>query len=157
MMTEAASATALEVRGNPALRWAFLFALASTACDALLFAGQHAERLLVWLSVLFAFGALAFLLWSLKLFFAEGLGKGRRIRSSLLALVSALLIAVNLFGFFHARAVPPSAGAPQVGQKIPDFTLPDIHNQPVSLTALFAPATNAPPKAVLLVFYRGYW
>lgn len=156
-MTEAASAIAVESRGNPALRWGFLFALASTACDALLFAGQHAERALVWLSALFAFGALAFLAWGLKLFLANGLGKTRKIRSSLLAVVSALLIAVNLFGFFHARAVPASAGAPQVGQKIPDFTLPDIHNQPLSLSALFAPANNAPPKTVLLIFYRGYW
>ena len=145
-------------RRNSSLLWAFWLALASTVCNALLFAGQHAERLLVWMSLVFAMGALLLLAWGLKQFFADRAGAAHKFRSSMLAVVSALLIAVNLVGFFHARAVPASAAAPKIGQKVPEFTLPDTQNQPVSLTGLFAAnAKDAPPKAVLLVFYRGYW
>jgi len=55
-----------------------------------------------------------------------------------------------------------------VGQKVPDFTLADTNGNNVSLDLLLdkpnvpvveppdvGPAT--PTKAVLLVFYRGYW
>ena len=52
------------------------------------------------------------------------------------------------------RQLPPSAGAPDVGQKAPDFTLPDTARHPVTLSALVAQPNT---KGVLLVFYRGYW
>ena len=43
----------------------------------------------------------------------------------------------------------------------PDFTLADTSGQAVSMAQLFAPAADdshvVPPKAVLLIFYRGYW
>jgi hypothetical protein len=59
--------------------------------------------------------------------------------------------------------LPPSKGAPQVGQKAPEFTLPDSNDKAVKLSDVLAdpasaarrPVKNAP--AVLLVFYRGYW
>lgn len=158
MMIGIQAGGARDTRADSALWWGLLLAVASTACNALLFAGQHAERVLVWFSVLFAGAALVFLGWGLKRFFAGGAADGSKVKSSILAVVSALLVAANIFGFIHARAVPVSAGAPQVGQKIPDFTLPDTHNQPVLLSGLFASGRkDAPPKAVLLVFYRGYW
>lgn len=73
--------------------------------------------------------------------------------------LSAAVFALSLWGHISAREVPRSAGAPQVGQKVPDFTLPDSSGQPVSLSQLLSsPVGSAPkPKAVLLVFYRGYW
>lgn len=74
-------------------------------------------------------------------------------------ILSAAVFALSLWGHISAREVPRSAGAPQVGQKVPDFTLPDSTGQPVSLSQLLSsPVGAAPrPKAVLLVFYRGYW
>jgi hypothetical protein len=53
-----------------------------------------------------------------------------------------------------ARQLPASASAPAVGQKAPDFTLPDTARNPVTLSALIAQPHT---KGVLLVFYRGYW
>ncbi len=73
------------------------------------------------------------------------------------------LLAVGFFCFivfYMTKQLPVSSGAPRVGQKAPEFVLPDTTNQPVSLTSLLsAPLAGAqvPPKGVVLVFYRGYW
>jgi peroxiredoxin len=54
--------------------------------------------------------------------------------------------------------LPASTAAPQVGQKAPQFTLIDSNDRPVTLAQLLTePINNQPPKAVLLIFYRGYW
>ena len=45
-----------------------------------------------------------------------------------------------------------------VGEKAPDFTLPDIQGRPVRLSSLLEQQTgSAPGSWVLLIFYRGYW
>jgi hypothetical protein len=77
-------------------------------------------------------------------------------------------LSVVVFGFFIfdtfiiARHLPASHGAPQVGQKAPDFSISDIHGKPVSLSEMMALPVNGKagspnPRGVLLVFYRGYW
>ena len=77
----------------------------------------------------------------------------------LVALFSFAFIALFIFSVFvFSRWLPPSTGAPQVGQKAPDFTLQDQTGRQVSLNELLtAPVNGNPPKSVLLVFYRGYW
>lgn len=79
---------------------------------------------------------------------------------------SSLLPAVGLLAGLLALASPPaiswqlpeSSGAPKVGDKAPDFTLPDAEGRPVQLSGLLAPAKEgAPGSWVLLIFYRGYW
>ncbi len=58
-------------------------------------------------------------------------------------------------------ALAAPARALEVGQKAPDFTLTDTSGQAVSLAQLLAnpidAASGKAPKAVLLIFYRGYW
>ena len=67
-----------------------------------------------------------------------------------------------------AQLIPPekkeraSVGPPQVGEKAPEFTLPDRYGTPVSLVELISPTTgkeagDSEGQWVLLVFYRGYW
>jgi hypothetical protein len=75
------------------------------------------------------------------------------------ATLGVLVMAFFIFiAFIEARRLPASAGAPQVGQKAPDFTLTDANNKPVTLAELLTqPINNKPPKGVLLIFYRGYW
>ena len=51
------------------------------------------------------------------------------------------------------RQLPAAAGAPQIGQAAPRFTLLDVQRHAVSLDQLLASA----PRGVLLVFYRGFW
>jgi len=71
----------------------------------------------------------------------------------------AAALALGLTGFFlyatfvGARKVPASRGAPQVGSRAPDFTLPDQDGNPVTLSRVLAEK----PGAVVLVFYRGFW
>ena len=81
-----------------------------------------------------------------------------KIWGSIAAGLAALFLAGSAWLFVEARKIPHSVGAPQVGQRVPDFTLPDSNGQPVALAQLFAASPGMPqPKAVLLVFYRGYW
>jgi len=93
-----------------------------------------------------------------------------KICGSVLAVLALAFSGFFLYGIFiGARHVlPPSHGAPQVGQMAPDFTLPDSQNHPVSLTdALNSPFTPesttraatsvAKAAGVILIFYRAYW
>ncbi len=71
----------------------------------------------------------------------------------------------------HLQAqLPPSKGAPKVGEKAPDFTLLDSNGKPAKLSELVVAPMPDPsgaasksdaaaekPRWVLLVFYRGYW
>ena len=60
--------------------------------------------------------------------------------------------------FIAGRFLPPSTGAPHVGQKVPEFTLSDAKGRQVSLNQLTSePVDGKAPKGVLLVFYRGWW
>ena len=73
----------------------------------------------------------------------------------------ALLVLVGVYEF--ATHLPDSGNTPKIGQSAPTFTLPDAQGKAVSFFDLVAtPVTGlteatATPKAVLLVFYRGYW
>ena len=82
-----------------------------------------------------------------------------KIVTSIVAALSALVLAFFVFTIFiAARWLPASTGAPQVGQKVPDFTLSDTTGKSVSLNELLSsPINGSAPKGVLLVFYRGYW
>jgi hypothetical protein len=71
-----------------------------------------------------------------------------------------LVIGIGLMAFFTfgtlvvTRMLPASHGAPAVGQKAPEFTLPDTNHQSVALSQLLAAPGS---KGVVLIFYRGYW
>ena len=101
-----------------------------------------------------------------------------KVSSSILGVVTLVICGMFAFLSVHSRELPSSSSAPQVGQKVPDFTLADTSGNKVSLgqllgkagTSMPASAGNTtgqaapvsmsaatPPKAVLLVFYRGYW
>jgi cytochrome oxidase Cu insertion factor (SCO1/SenC/PrrC family) len=76
------------------------------------------------------------------------------------SLISAMLFCAALGGSLAATAnqqsARPSAASapdvttlgPQVGDKVPDFTLPDQHGRPRSLASLMG------EKGLVLVFYR---
>ena len=83
----------------------------------------------------------------------------RKILGVFVGLISTAVLGLSVWVHVDAEGVPRSAGAPQIGQKVPDFTLQDSSGQTITLSQLLTSpmANSAPPKAVLLVFYRGYW
>jgi hypothetical protein len=112
-----------------------------------------------WANLLLFAVAAALLLVGVRRAFAPG----RRLGPKVAGLVAAAL-SVAIFGFFvfstfiMARWMPAAQGAPQVGQKAPEFSLSDTDGRPVSLSELLStPVSGKAPKGVLLVFYRGYW
>jgi hypothetical protein len=112
-----------------------------------------------WVNLILFAIAMVFLFLGLRRAFKPDKRIVSKIFSSLAAALGVLLLAGLLFAVFVAgRWLPASAAAPQVGQKAPDFTLTDSNNKPVTLAQLLTePVNNKPPKAVLLIFYRGYW
>lgn len=134
-----------------------LLALSAVLCNAALFAGLPGARAITQLSVLLALLALIFFAKGLHGVFAQAPTRPGKVAGSIISLASLLFTGFAFFIFFHARALPASTRAPQVGQKAPDFTLTDTAGQPISLDDLFLSAPGPPPKAVLLIFYRGYW
>jgi AhpC/TSA family len=76
-----------------------------------------------------------------------------KISGTLLSLLSLILFGLFCFGvFYEARNIPAAAGALRPGQRAPDFTLAGIDGKPVTLSQL-----RQANRAVLVIFYRGYW
>lgn len=82
-----------------------------------------------------------------------------RILGPVLGVLSLAIVGLFLFSTVSmSRQLPASENAPQVGEKAPDFTLPDIQGKPVRLYSLLEQQSgSAPGTWVLLIFYRGYW
>ena len=139
----------------------FLLTLGGAFSFFLVFIWIPATRDLPWPSVLIFLIAAVLLFAGIRRGFARDRRRptASKIVASLVALFSFALIALFIFSVFvFARWLPPSTGAPQVGQKAPEFTLQDQTGKQVSLNELLsAPVNGAPPKSVLLIFYRGYW
>ena len=115
-------------------------------------------RNIPWANLLLFGVAAGLVVVGLRRAFTSGTRKSR-IGAVVGAGLSALIVALFVFAFFvFARELPASHGAPQVGQKAPEFELADSSGKPVTLSELLAkPINGRAPRGVLLVFYRGYW
>jgi len=79
-----------------------------------------------------------------------------KIFGSIFTAIAVFVVAFFSYAIFYVvRQVPASAGAPRVGQKAPDFILLDQNGKPVGLGDLLSGPEG--PKAVVLIFYRGFW
>jgi hypothetical protein len=159
MNVSTASTTAVqERRSNSAVWLGLILAVVSLLSQGLFFLKVPGQNALPWLSLVLATVAVILVLIGVKrAFFESQLYRGK-VAGSIVTVISLLVFAVTVFGFVTARKIPGTAGVPQVGQKAPDFTLVDTNGQKISLADLLStPVGNAHPKAVLLVFYRGYW
>jgi hypothetical protein len=116
------------------------------------------SQFLPWINLLLPAIGPIFLFIGLARAFSRSAVYSGKIWGSCVTVIALLLVAGNIVLFQKTRDVPNSAGAPQIGQRLPEFTLSDSSGQPTSLSQLFAAATDGSrPKALLLVFYRGYW
>ena len=120
-----------------------------------------ATRDVPWVNFLLLGTGLAFLFVGLRRAFGQPQQYRGRIAGPILGALSVLFVALLCFVvFYQTRQLPASPGAPKVGERAPEFVLPDTSNPPVSLSSLLStPFMNSqmPPKGVVLVFYRGYW
>jgi drug/metabolite transporter (DMT)-like permease len=130
----------------------FLFVLAGLLSYAF-FAQFPVTRDFPWANLLlFAVGGILLVLGLFRAF-----GKPRVYRGKILGPILAIL-GLCMFGsfsyvfFYVLREVPPSTGAPRVGQKAPEFALLNQDGKEVSLRDL-----TSRSKAVALIFYRGFW
>lgn len=153
---------------------ALLLALAAMLSNAGFFVAIPAQRALAWLSIALAIAAVVYAALGIMRAFRQPQLYGGKVSSSVLGVVSLLLCALVAVASVSSRALPSSSAAPQVGQKVPDFTLADTSGNKVSLDELLGRApgslsqgspppgnstylSSVRPRAVLLVFYRGYW
>jgi hypothetical protein len=78
-----------------------------------------------------------------------------KIFGPILAALSLLVVGLFAYGVFYiVRQMPASAGAPRVGEKAPEFTLPDQDGKPVALADL---RSSGGARGALIIFYRGHW
>jgi hypothetical protein len=131
----------------------FLAALAGFFGYPKFFAQFPITRDFPWANLLlFAAGGICLVVGLFRAFGKPQVYRGK-IFGPILATLGLLMFAFFSYIFFHhLRQVPPSTGAPRVGEKAPGFTLTDQDGKNVALAELLAKS-----KAVALIFYRGFW
>jgi hypothetical protein len=146
------------------LTWAgFLLSMFALISYPFFFVRWPLTRDFPWLNLLLFGVAAVLLFFGVRRAFAPERRLKSKIAASVLATLSVAVVALFVFTFFIlGRSLPASHGAPQVGQKAPDFSLADTNGRQVLLSELLSSPINgmpasSPPKGVLLVFYRGYW
>jgi hypothetical protein len=117
--------------------------------------GVPALRDFPWLSLVSIVVAGSLLAVGLARAYREPARYRGRIGGSVVTVLSVALVGFFLYAtFVGARKLPASRGVPQVGSRAPDFTLPDQDGNPVTLSKVLQ---DAKPRAVVLIFYRGFW
>jgi len=156
----------VERRRNGAPWLAFAFTLVAIGLTAASFVAPVGwTKTIIWLSLAAALATLIYAIRGISQAFGRPQIFGGKVSASIFGVLALLAAGILAFVWFGARALPPSTGAPRVGQKIPDFTLTDINGNQVSLAGLLGHpdpsaaggSSGQAPKAVLLIFYRGYW
>ncbi len=138
----------------------FIIVLAAFGSYFFYFADFPLTRDFPWLNLLLFGAGLVVLGAGVRRAFAQPGRWFGKVSASFLSALSVLVLALFVwYSFSFSAQLPASAGAPKVGEKAPDFTLPDTSNQPVKLSEFVAGLGTEPGKDryVLLVFYRGYW
>src|ERR1041385_8660197 len=146
-------------RANSLIWSGFLLSIVALLSYPFFFVRFPATRNVPWVNLLL-FGVVAVLVAvGVRRAFAADATRGRKIAAVTGATLSVLVFAFVVFAIFiFARELPASHGAPQVGQRAPEFQLVDTTGKSVALSELLtSPINGQAPKGVLLVFYRGYW
>jgi len=101
--------------------------------------------------LLFCVGAILLRLGLVRAFGKPKLYRGR-IFGLIFAVISFCLFAFFAYEIFYVlRQLPLSAQAPRVGERAPEFALPDQNGKQVALRDLLS------PNGAVIIFYRGHW
>lgn len=147
-------------RWNISLWVGFVIIVAAFVAHPTLFVRFPITRDFPWASLLMFGTGLALLALGLRRAYKEPRIYRGRIAGPILMTLGAAIAGLFCFVFFHlARQLPASTGAPRVGQRAPDFTLPDQDGHPVTLSKLLEPGAGGADhlNGVVLIFYRGFW
>lgn len=128
----------------------FLVCVAAFLSYPLFFAGFAGTRDVPWVNWLLFAAGLGLLVVGVARPFRQPERFRGRVLSPILGVLG--LAALGIFVFMtqvYGRQLPPAESAPQVGEKAPDFTLPDANGNSVRL--------SDQGSWVLLIFYRGFW
>jgi hypothetical protein len=127
--------------------------------NALFFVQVPGQRLLPWLNLLLFVLPVVVLVVGLRRALTQPESYKGKTAGWILSGLSVFLLAFAVFALYASRNIPDPSKAPQVGEKAPDFILPDTSGKAIGLHDLLAMQmeSGAPQKAVLLIFYRGYW
>ena len=102
--------------------------------------------------LLFGIGGALLIVGLFRAFGRSQLYRGK-IFGSIFTAITLFLFAFFSYEIFYVlRQVPLSSQAPRVGEKAPEFTLVDPNGRSVALADLLSGS-----KAVVLIFYRGFW
>jgi hypothetical protein len=137
--------------------WAgFLFALAGFLSYTF-FVQFPLTRDFPWANfLLFGIGGILLIVGLTRAFGKPKLYRGK-VFGTILTILSVLVFALfSYIVFYELKQLPASAEAPRVGQKAPEFTLPDQNDKQVALVDLILSPAGKPGGAVL-IFYRGFW
>src|SRR5437899_6153347 len=132
-----------ERRRNRAPWIALLLALAAMLSNAGFFLGLPGQKAIPLLSLALAIAALVCAVIGVARALRQPLVYGGKVSSSILGVVSLLIGVFAGFAFIQARSLPVATGAPQVGQKAPNFTLAETHGIQVSLDELLGRAPGS--------------
>ena len=141
-------------RRHNILLWAgFVLVLVAVITYIPIFAVFAATRDVPWVNyLLFLAGAILLALGLRRAFAQPQIYRGK-ILGSILASLSLLLFALFCFAILYAsKDIPASETAVRVGQPAPNFTLANWDGKQVNLSDQLK--NN---RAVVLIFYRGYW
>jgi AhpC/TSA family len=101
--------------------------------------------------LLFGIGGVLLLVGLFRAFGRPQVYRGK-IFGSIFTMFALLLFAFFAYEIFYVlRQVPLSAQAPRVGEKAPEFSLPDQNGKQIALSDLLS------PNGAILIFYRGHW
>ena len=134
--------------------WAgFVLALIATASYLSFFVQFPITRDVPWVNLLLFFVAGRWLGIGLNRAYRESERYRGKISGAVLGALSLLVfVGFCYLNFSLAKNLPSASASLHVGQQAPGFTLSDANSKPVALSELLK--NN---RAVLLVFYRGYW
>ncbi len=83
----------------------------------------------------------------------------KKLVGSVTLIAAFLLAGAPALGAWQgpSRTLPPSLNAPEVGEAMPDFTLPSAAGDTVTFSEFLSQQPEGEPGWILVVFFRGTW